>query len=156
MHELDPTIAVTGRCLNGRRGPRLFAAVEEDRFLDSACDCARNDKGLIPDQVGHDGHIIGCTFLCVYDSPTGRKASVEDVVEGSGFRGQGIDRVLIEEIIGFARRDLAPLDLHLTSRPERVAANEMYRKLVYERRGDEWVSTPDSIITLICSQLLSD
>lgn len=41
----------------------------------------------------------------------------------------------MEEIIGFARRDLAPLDLHLTSRPERVAANEMYKKLGFERRG---------------------
>lgn len=85
--------------------------------------------------LGADGHILGCAALCVYDSPTGRKASVEYVVVGSGFRGRGIGRALIEEIIGFARRDLAPLDLHLTSRPERVAANEMYRKLGFERRG---------------------
>ena len=60
---------------------------------------------------------------------------MEDVVVGSGFRGQGIGRALIEEIIGLARRDLAPLDLHLTSRPERVAVNEMYKKLGFEMRG---------------------
>lgn len=27
-----------------------------------------------------DDHIIGCATLCVFDSPTGRRASVEDVV----------------------------------------------------------------------------
>ena len=34
-----------------------------------------------------DGHIIGCATLCVYDSPTGPKASLEDVVVGSRYRG---------------------------------------------------------------------
>ena len=41
----------------------------------------------------------------------------------------------MEHIIGFAQRELAPVDLNLTSRPERVAANEMYRKLGLERMG---------------------
>lgn len=114
MRELDPTIPVTAEMLQ-----RAANAPETHLFA----------------AVGADGHILGCASLCVYDSPTGRKASVEDVVVGSGFRGQGIGRALMEEIIGFARRDLAPLDLHLTSRPERVAANEMYKKLGFERRG---------------------
>jgi len=56
-------------------------------------------------------------------------------VVGSGFRGQGIGRVLMEHIIGFAQRELAPMDLNLTSRPERVMANELYRKMGFERRG---------------------
>ena len=85
--------------------------------------------------VGDDEHIIGCASLCVFHSPTGRKANIEDVVVGAGFRGQGIGRALMEHIIEFARRELAPVDLNLTSRPERVAANEMYRKLGFERRG---------------------
>lgn len=40
----------------------------------------------------------------------------------------------MEHIIDFARRELAPIDLQLTSRPERVAANEMYRRLGFVRR----------------------
>lgn len=85
--------------------------------------------------VGDDEHIIGCASLCVFHSPTGRKASIEDVVAISGFRGQGIGKALMEHIIGFAQRELAPVDLDLTSRPERVAANELYRKMGFERRG---------------------
>ena len=54
---------------------------------------------------------------------------------GSGNRNQGIGRALMEHIIGFAQRELAPIDLNLTSRPERVAVSEMYRKMGFDRRG---------------------
>lgn len=113
MHELDPTIAVTGEMLEQAAeapGTHLFAA------------------------VGDDGRILGCASLCVFDSPTGRKASVEDVVVSSEARRQGIGRALMDHIIGYALRELAPIDLHLTSRPERVAANEMYKRIGFEKR----------------------
>lgn len=113
MHELDPAIAVTGEMLEQAAeapGTHLFAA------------------------VGDDGRILGCASLCVFDSPTGRKASVEDVVVSSRARRQGIGRALMDHIIGYALRELAPIDLHLTSRPERVAANEMYKRMGFEKR----------------------
>jgi len=81
-----------------------------------------------------DGRVIGCASLCLFDSPTGRKASIEDVVVLSSCRGQGIGRALMERLIAFAGRELAPIDLQLTSRPARVAANELYRSLGFERR----------------------
>ena len=113
MHELDPTIAVTGEMLEQAAeapGTHLFAA------------------------VGDDGRILGCASLCVFDSPTGRKASIEDVVVSSRARRQGIGRALMDHIIGYALRELAPIDLHLTSRPERVAANEMYKRMGFKKR----------------------
>lgn len=113
MHELAPTIAVTGEMLEQAAeapGTHLFAA------------------------VGDDERILGCASLCVFDSPTGRKASVEDVVVSSDARRQGIGRALMDHIIGYALRELAPIDLHLTSRPERVAANEMYKRMGFEKR----------------------
>lgn len=114
MHELAPGITVTAEMLE-----RAADAPETHLFA----------------AVGNDGHIIGCASLCVFHSPTGRKASIEDVVVGSGNRNQGIGRALMEHIIGLAQRELAPIDLNLTSRPERVAANEMYRKMGFDRRG---------------------
>ena len=113
MHELDPEIAVTEPMV--RRtveapGTHFFAAMEDD------------------------GHIVGCASLCVFDSPTGRKASVEDVVVASGARRNGIGRALMEHVIDFAGRELTPVDLHLTSRPARVAANLLYLSLGFERR----------------------
>lgn len=133
MSQLDPEITVTAKMLEraaGAEGTRLFAAVEDGPAIRQA----RGPSFEMSDQVGHDGQVVGCTCLCVFDSPTGRKASIEDVVVGSGNRNRGIGRALMEHIIDFARRELAPIDLQLTSRPERVVANEMYRKLGVERR----------------------
>lgn len=84
--------------------------------------------------LNNEGHIVGCASLCVFDSPTGRKASVEDVVVSSSTRGQGIGRGLMEFLIEFARRELGNVDLHLTSKPTRVAANALYRSLGFEKR----------------------
>lgn len=58
MKELAPDLAVTAEMLqNSVESPNahLFAAMDE-------------------------GRIIGCAPLCVFESPTGRKASVEDVL----------------------------------------------------------------------------
>ena len=79
-------------------------------------------------------HIIGCATLCVYESPTGRKASVEDVVVLPAYRGQGIGRTLLQRIIDFAGSKLSPIDLHLTSRPCREDANALYLALGFEKR----------------------
>ncbi len=117
MRELDPEIPAAEEWVKRAveaPGTHFFAAVEAD--------------GAAP------GRIVGCASLCVFDSPTGRKASIEDVVVGSACRGQGIGRALMEEIIGFARRELAPVDLHLTSRPSRVAANRLYQALGFRLR----------------------
>lgn len=84
--------------------------------------------------VGDDGHVVGCATLCVFDTPTGRKASVEDVVVNPACRGQHIGRKLMEHIIDFARRELGDVELHLTSNPRRVAANNLYRSVGFQQR----------------------
>ena len=78
--------------------------------------------------------IVGCATLCVYESPTGRKASVEDVVVLPAYRGQGIGRTLLQRIIDFAGTKLSPIDLHLTSQPSRTEANALYQSLGFEKR----------------------
>ena len=84
--------------------------------------------------VEDDGHVVGCATLCVFDTPTGRKACVEDVVVSPACRGQHIGRKLMERIIDFARRELGDVELHLTSNPRRVAANNLYRSVGFQQR----------------------
>ena len=79
-------------------------------------------------------HIVGCATLCVYESPTGRKASVEDVVVLPAYRGQGIGSTLMQRIIDFAKNKLAPIDLRLTSNPSRTEANALYQALGFQKR----------------------
>lgn len=111
--ELGPSISITPERLNAlvaAHGTHFFAAVEDD------------------------GHVVGCATLCVFDTPTGRKASVEDVVVNPACRGQHIGRKLMEHIIDFARRELGDVELHLTSNPRRVAANNLYRSVGFQQR----------------------
>ena len=79
-------------------------------------------------------HIVGCATLCVFESPTGRKASVEDVVVLPAYRGQGIGRTLLTRIIDFAGTKLSPIDLRLTSNPTRTEANALYQALGFVQR----------------------
>lgn len=84
--------------------------------------------------VEDGGRVVGCASLCVFCSPTGRKASVEDVVVLSCCRGLGYGKKLMEYVIDYAKNELAPIELHLTSNPKRVSANALYKAVGFEQR----------------------
>lgn len=75
-----------------------------------------------------DEHFCGMGTLTFCPLPTGTKAWVDDVVVDSACRGRGYARHLMEHLIGEARRAGAK-SLNLTSRPEREAANRLYRRV---------------------------
>ena len=111
MKELNPDIPVSAETLQAAvadPGTRFFAAIDPD------------------------GHIVGCASLCVTQHPLGRKGGIEDVVVSSACRGQGLGRQLIEHLIDYARAELSPIVLHLTSRPSRVAANRLYQAIGFQ------------------------
>ena len=113
MKELNAELTVTPQQQQravGSPGTRIFVAENDEK------------------------HIVGCATLCVYESPTGRKASIEDVVVLPAYRGQGIGRTLLQRIIDFAGTKLSPIDLHLTSSPWREDANALYLALGFEKR----------------------
>ena len=82
----------------------------------------------------HEGVIIGMLTLCIYHCPTARKVWVEDVVVDNAYRGQGLGKELMAYAIDYVEKNLAPCSLMLTSRPTRVAANALYRKIGFEPR----------------------
>lgn len=77
--------------------------------------------------------IVGCVTLCVFHSPTGTKASVEDVVVSSAYRGQHLGKQLMKYVLEQAKA-FAPIELHLTSNPMRVAANKLYQSLGFQKK----------------------
>ncbi len=95
--------------------------------------------GVLRDSNSHlyviidEEHIIGCATLCVFHSPTGTKASIEDVVVASSHRGLHLGRRLMEFVIKEAEK-YAPIELQLTSKPGRVEANGLYQAMGFQRK----------------------
>lgn len=78
-----------------------------------------------------------------YISPTGKKYWIEDVVVDSKYRGKSLGRALIDEAIRYVsdeeNKENNRQDGHkrnavimLTSKPARVAANELYKSAGFE------------------------
>ena len=64
-------------------------------MLQSVIDCP--DSHLYV--VRHGVAIVACATLCLFASPTGRKASIEDVVVLPEFQGHGLGRTLMDYVL---------------------------------------------------------
>jgi len=65
--------------------------------------------------------------------PTGDKIWIEDVVVDKSARGKGVGVKLMEFSIAYVRNKNIK-SINLTSSPDRVAANNLYRKLGFVQR----------------------
>ena len=79
----------------------------------------------------YEGDVVGMLTVGEYLAPTGRKLWIEDVVVDEAMRGRSVGRMLVEHAIAFAK-DFGKGTLMLTSRPSRVAANNLYRSCGFE------------------------
>ena len=81
----------------------------------------------------YKGEVVGMLTLGEYLAPTGRKMWIEDVVVDAAARGLSIGRAMVDHAIGYAK-GLGGGALMLTSRPSRVAANNLYRSCEFEQK----------------------
>src|SRR6478735_6327888 len=94
-----------------------------------------------------DDEIVGSLTLVVFRIPTGVRGWIEDVVVDEAARGQGVGEVLNRYALDLADR-LGARTVDLTSRPSRVAANALYRKLGFEERQTNiYRHNPDADLT---------
>ena len=80
------------------------------------------------------GDIVGSLTVVLFRIPTGLRAWIEDVVVDEAARGQGVGAALIREALRLAE-EAGARTVDLTSRPEREAANRLYQRLGFTRRG---------------------
>ena len=84
--------------------------------------------------VARDGDdVLGMLTLIVYRVPTGIRAWIHDVVVDESARGRGVGEALTQEALRQAE-GAGAISVELTTRPEREAANRLYRRLGFEQR----------------------
>ena len=88
-----------------------------------------------------DAGVVGMLTVGEYLAPTGHKLWVEDVVVDDAMRGRSVGRMLVEHAIGYAK-GLGKGTLMLTSRPSRVAANNLYRSCGFEPKETNMYRMP--------------
>jgi ribosomal protein S18 acetylase RimI-like enzyme len=76
--------------------------------------------------------IVGMLTIASYKTPSGIKVWIEDVVVDESQRGKGIGKDFMLFAIGYSK-SLGAKDIRLTSRPSRIAANELYLKLGFKK-----------------------
>jgi ribosomal protein S18 acetylase RimI-like enzyme len=81
---------------------------------------------------GADGQIIGAATLGVFRTPSGLHAHVEDVIVDESGRGQGIGEALVNHLLQIAR-EMGLKGVSLTCNPRRLAANQLYQKMGFEK-----------------------
>ena len=75
--------------------------------------------------------LVGILSLICVDMLTQKKALIEDVVVDSDFRGKQIGKKLMLKAHELAKK-MSCSTIHLTSRPSRVVANNLYQSLGYK------------------------
>ncbi len=86
------------------------------------------------DETEESDQIVGALTLVIYRIPTGYVARIEDVVVEQDIRRQGVGRRLVLTALLHARR-VGVKAIDLTSNPARMAANNLYIQLGFEKRN---------------------
>ncbi len=93
--------------------------------------CVRSETSIVViARLG--GRIVGMASLFIVEKMTYAKGLVEDVAVDGVHHGQGLGNMLLEHTIAIAtERGLAYVQL--TSKPSRIAANQLYERFGFRR-----------------------
>lgn len=93
---------------------------------------ALNDENVHVYVIQDEGHIVATGTLCIKHTLEFTIADIESVVVRDKCRGKGYGKALMTAMIESAKK-MNVYHLHLTSNPKRVAANQLYQALGFER-----------------------
>ena len=93
---------------------------------------ALNDANVHVYVIRDEGHIVATGALCIKHTLEFTIADIESVVVISKCRGRGYGKELMTAMIEAAKK-MNVHHIQLTSNPARVAANQLYQELGFER-----------------------
>ena len=93
---------------------------------------ALNDANVHVYVIRDGSHILATGTLCIKHTLEFTIADIESVVVSSKCRGRGYGKELMTAMIEAAKK-MNVHHIQLTSRPARIAANQLYQELGFER-----------------------
>ena len=93
---------------------------------------ALNDANVHMYVIRNEGRIVATGTLCIKHTLEFTIADIESVVVCSKYRGRGYGKELMTAMIEAAKK-MNVHHIQLTSNPARVAANQLYQELGFER-----------------------
>ena len=93
---------------------------------------ALNDANVHVYVIRDEGHIVATGTLCIKHTLEFTIADIESVVVSSKYRGRGYGKEMMIAMINTAK-NLNVHHIQLTSNPKRVAANQLYKNIGFER-----------------------
>lgn len=111
--------------LDLHEGKRTPTREEADKMM--------SDKNTILLVVRDGERIVGMATLYIIQKLERRTSYLEDVIVSSEYRGQGLGKRLIEEVIRMAQERGAKA-ISLTTQSKRVAANKLYESAGFMKR----------------------
>ena len=93
---------------------------------------ALNDANVHVYVIRDDGHIVATGTLCIKHTLEFTIADIESVVVSSKCRGRGYGKELMTAMVEAAKK-MNVHHIQLTSNPTRMAANQLYQDLGFER-----------------------
>lgn len=93
---------------------------------------ALNDANVHVYVIRDEGHIVATGTLCIKHTLEFTIADIESVVVSYKYRGRGYGKELMTAMINAAKK-MNVHHIQLTSNPARVAANQLYQELGFER-----------------------
>ena len=106
----------------------LLTEVDVKGMIDSSANYLFVARGL------DNKEIVGMLTMIAFRIPFAKKGLLEDFVVDKEYRGKGIGTKLITAAIKKARK-VGVVYLDFTSRPTRVAANNLYQSLGFKKRN---------------------
>lgn len=115
----------------GRLMPQLSAAQPPSKHLLSEILTNENEMVVVV-KADDPSVLVGFGTLCVYVSPTGYHAHIEDVVVDQAERGKGIGEQIVNALLSLAHEK--GLDgVSLTCNPRREAAQRLYERIGFKK-----------------------
>lgn len=96
-------------------------------------DMVRRDDTYLLVARDESGRIVGSLTFVLYRIPTRLESTIQDVVVDEAARGQGVGEALTREAMRIGE-EAGVGSIRLSSRPQREAANRLYRRLGFEPR----------------------